>query len=77
MWIEGVRAGQVSNRLCMPLVGQIGHAVDGRAPRWFKAARPSVVAAPMQLRPLAEATYLATLEPGRAPTLVTLEDQSP
>jgi hypothetical protein len=28
----------------------------------------------MQLRPLSEATYLATLRPGRMPELVTLED---
>jgi hypothetical protein len=44
----------------------------GRAPRWYKAPRPSTVAVPMQLRPLAQATYLATLRPGRAPELVTL-----
>jgi hypothetical protein len=30
----------------------------------------------MQLRPLSQATYLATLRPGRAPELVTLEDWS-
>jgi hypothetical protein len=45
-----------------------------RAARWFKAPRPSTLATPMQLRPLSQATYLATLQPGRAPTLITLED---
>lgn len=45
-----------------------------RAPRWYKAPRPSTLAVPLQLRPLAEATVLATLAPGRAPGLVTLED---
>jgi hypothetical protein len=48
----------------------------GRAPRWFKAPRPTTLAVPMQLRPLSQATYLATLRPGRAPELVTLEDWS-
>lgn len=46
----------------------------GRAPRWYKAPRPSVVAVPMQLRPMSQATYLAVLPPGRAPHLVTLEE---
>lgn len=48
----------------------------GRAPRWYKAPRPSTLATPMQLRPLSQATYLATLQPGRAPRLITLEDES-
>jgi len=47
---------------------------DGRPPRWLKTPRPSTIATPMQLRPLSEATYLATLRPGRAPELVTLEE---
>jgi hypothetical protein len=47
----------------------------GRAPRWMKTARPSTIATPMQLRPMSQATYLATLRPGRAPELLTLEDQ--
>lgn len=47
----------------------------GRAPRWLKTPRPTTVATPMQLRPLSEATYLATLRPGRMPELVTLEDR--
>jgi hypothetical protein len=46
----------------------------GRAPRWMKTARPSTIATPMQLRPMSQATYLATLRPGRAPELLTLED---
>lgn len=46
----------------------------GRAPRWFKTPRPTTLATPMQLRPLSQATYLATLQPERAPELVTLED---
>ena len=48
----------------------------GRPPRWLKTPRPSTIATPMQLRPLSQATYLATLRPGRAPELVTLEDAS-
>lgn len=45
-----------------------------RAPRWYKAPRPTTLAVPLQLRPQSQATYLATLRPGRAPGLVTLED---
>jgi hypothetical protein len=48
----------------------------GRPPRWLKTPRPTTLAVPMQLRPLSEATYLATLRPGHPPELVTLEDQS-
>ncbi|MCX4240636.1 hypothetical protein [Paraliomyxa miuraensis] len=47
---------------------------DGSAPRWYKTLRPSVLAVPMQLRPMSQATYLATQSPGRAPALVTLEE---
>lgn len=47
----------------------------GRAARWLKTPRPTTIATPMQLRPLSQATYLATLRPGHAPELVTLEDQ--
>lgn len=46
----------------------------GRAPQWYKSPRPTTLATPMQLRPLSQATYLATLPPGRAPELVTLEE---
>lgn len=47
----------------------------GRAARWLKTPRPTTIATPMQLRPLSQATYLATLRPGHAPELITLEDQ--
>lgn len=46
----------------------------GRAARWLKTPRPTTIATPMQLRPLSQATYLATLRPGHAPELITLED---
>ncbi len=46
----------------------------GRPARWMKTVRPSTIATPMQLRPMSQATYLATLRPGRAPELLTLEN---
>lgn len=46
----------------------------GRPARWVKTVRPSTIATPMQLRPMSQATYLAVLRPGRAPSLLTLED---
>ncbi len=48
----------------------------GRAPRWYKSPRPSTLAVPMQLCALSQATYLVTMQPGRAPTLITLENES-
>lgn len=49
---------------------------SGSPARWFKSPRPSTLATPLQLCPLSQATYLATLHPGRAPRFVTLEDES-